>query len=304
MTKAAFQSLESQRLVEYAVPIPCYICEADNTTSAEYCHRCLAPMALAHQASAQNLHPRMVAVMGPSGVGKTVYLGMLMDMLSRQPEKIQVFARGASSVTLQQATISALARCAFPHKTPNEPDHWNWVHCQIRREAQGQEMDLLMPDMAGEALLEEADHPHSYRVIGQFFQKAAAAMLLIDAWELKESKLEQDFFGMKLLGYLSELDTDRRHGWSQRPVALILTKADCCEECRDDPEGFARSHATGLWQQCRERLKCYRFFATNVSGTCLGCDTLTEGQLQFPLRIEPHGIVEPFQWIVDKLEEK
>ena len=302
MTKAAIQPLESYRLVQYAVPIPCYICGADNTYDAEYCYRCLAPMALAHQANSQNLNPLMLAVLGASGVGKTVYLGMLMDMLSQSVEKMQVFTRGAFSITLQQTTISALARCAFPRKTPSEPDHWNWVHCQIRRPGQKQDMEVLMPDMAGEAILEEVDHPHSYRIIGNFLQKSAGAMVLVDAWELKEGGREQDFFSMKLLSYLSDLDSDRRRGWSQRPLALILTKADNCEECRDDPAGFVRAHATGLWQQCQERFGRHRFFAASVSGSCLTCDTLTEGRLHFPLRVEPHGIEEPFKWMVEQLE--
>ncbi|MGW8256565.1 MAG: TRAFAC clade GTPase domain-containing protein [Thermoguttaceae bacterium] len=304
MTKAAFQQLESSRLVEYSIPVPCYICEAENTPAAEFCHRCLAPMALTHQANSQNTKPRMVAVMGASGVGKTVYLGMLMDMLSRQPDKIQMLARGAFSITLQQNTIAALVRCAFPHKTPNEPDNWNWVHCQIRREPRGPNLEMLMPDMAGEAILEEVEHPHSYRIIGKFLKKSMGVMLLIDAAQLKENSQEQDFFGMKLLSYLSELDTDPKHGWITRPVALILTKVDCCEECWSDPDGYARVHASGLWRLCQERFHSHRFFAAGVAGACLAYDTLTEGRLQFPLRIEPHGIVEPFQWIVEQLENK
>jgi hypothetical protein len=304
MTKATIQPLESYRLVQYVVPIPCYICEADNTYDAEFCHQCLAPMALAHQANSQNVHPRMVAVIGASGVGKTVYLGMLMDMLSQQVEKIQALARGAFSITMQQTTISALSRCAFPRKTPNEPEQWNWVHSQVRRPKHRQDMELLMPDMAGEAILEEVDHPHSYRIIGQFLQKSVGAMVLIDACQLKEGGREQDFFSMKLLSYLSERDSDHRRGWKQRPLALIFTKADCFEECREDPAGFARAHATGLWQLCQERFGCHRFFAASVSGSCLSCDTLTEGRLLFPLRVEPHGIVEPFEWLVEKLEAK
>ena len=52
----------------------------------------------------------MIAVFGASGVGKTVYLGMLMDMLSRQTERLQLLARGAFSITLQQTTVAALSR--------------------------------------------------------------------------------------------------------------------------------------------------------------------------------------------------
>jgi hypothetical protein len=304
MTKAVVQPLESYRLVQYIVPIPCYICQADNTFDAEYCHVCLAPMALAHQANSQNIKPRMVAVIGASGVGKTVYLGMLMDMLSQPTEDIQALARGAFSISMQQNTISALACCSFPRKTPNEPDRWNWVHCQVRRPGQRQDMEILMPDMAGEAIFEEVEHPHSYRIIGQFLRKSAGAMVLIDSCQLKEGGRDQDFFCMKLLSYLSELDTENRHGWQQQPVALILTKTDYCEECQEDPTEFARTHAAGLWQLCQERFSRHRFFAANVSGACLPCDTLTEGRLYFPLRIEPHGIVEPFKWLVERLEEK
>ncbi len=47
-----------------------------------------------HQAHMQKVRPRMVAVLGTSGVGKTVYLGMLLDMLSRRPERMQILRAG------------------------------------------------------------------------------------------------------------------------------------------------------------------------------------------------------------------
>ena len=39
MTKSVIQPLESYRLAQYVVPIPCYICETDNTYDAEFCTR-------------------------------------------------------------------------------------------------------------------------------------------------------------------------------------------------------------------------------------------------------------------------
>jgi hypothetical protein len=301
MTKGVIQPLESLRLAQYVVPIPCYICETDNTFDAEFCTHCAAPMALAHQASSQNVRPRMVAVVGASAVGKTVYLGMLMDMLSRAPERMQLLARGAFSITLQQITLSALSQCEFPCKTPNEPDRWNWVHCQIRRPRQRRCTELIMPDMAGEAVLEEVDHPHSYRVIRSFLQKSAAAMVLVDAVKLKEGVNEQDYFTMKLLSYLSELGGGRRSHWAKSPLAIIFSKADRVEECFDDPAAFARNHASGLWQHCQERFGLHRFFASGVAGSCAVRDSITEGRAQVPLRIEPRGIVEPFEWILGHL---
>ena len=75
--------------------------------------------------------------------------------MSRQPERMQLLARGAFSITLQQTTAAALARGEFPVKTPNEPDRWNWVHCQVDSPKHRRPFELVMPDMAGEALMEE-----------------------------------------------------------------------------------------------------------------------------------------------------
>jgi len=302
MTRDAILPLESYRLMQYAVPIPCYVCEAENTYDAEYCRNCLAPMALAHQANSQKVHPRMLAVIGGSAVGKTVYLGMLMDMLSRNPEKMHLLARGAFSITLQQTTMAALARCAFPEKTANEPDRWNWVHCQIRWPKQRVPMELIVPDMAGEALLEEVNHPHSYRIISSFLKKCAGAMLLIDTVKLKEGNRDQDYFTMKLVSYLAELSDDPKKSWSRRPLALVFTKADQCEDCVLDPPGYAESHASGLWQHCQERFAVHQFFAAGVAGSCVWRESRAHGRVRVPLRIEPFGIVEPFVWLLEQIK--
>ena len=295
--------LESARLVEYALPIHCYICDGQNNFDAEYCRYCAAPMALAHQACSQKLVPSMVACMGTSGAGKTVYLGMLIDMLSRRTDHLHLLARGAFSITLQQTTMAALARCEFPSKTPNEPDRWNWVHCQVRGKRRRGVLELIMPDMAGEAILEEVDHPHSFRVIGSFLKKCCGAMILIDAIQLLEGGEEQEYFAMKLVTYLSELDERKsRRGWSRRPVALIFTKADQREECLADPERFAQSHSPGLWQLCREHFRVHRFFACGVAGACACRLTRDGARVQVPLRVEPHGVVEPFQWLIERLK--
>src|SRR5207247_1966556 len=162
--------------------------------------------------NAQKVLPRMIAVIGTSGVGKTVYLGMLLDILSRQPQRMQVLARGAFSITLQQTVISALARGEFPTKTPNEPDRWNWVHCQIR--------------------------------------------------------------------------TDAGRAWHERPLALVLSKADRCETCFDDPAKYAERSATGLWEHCRERFPHHQFFAAGVAGACVTHFIRGAGRVVAPLRIE------------------
>jgi hypothetical protein len=302
MTKRALLELDSYRLAQYAVQVPCYVCEGGNSFDAELCRHCFAPMALAHQANVQNVKPQMVATIGSSGSGKTVYLGMLMDMLSRRPDRLQLFARGAFSVTLQQLTVSALARSEFPSKTPNEPDRWNWVHCQIKATRRKKSLDLIMPDISGEALMEEIEHPNTFPVIQSFLRKASAAMVLVDARDLTTGTGDQDYFIMKLLTYLSELDTDKKTGWQKRPLAVNLSKADECESCFDDPSGFARKNAQGMWKQVAERFPRHRYFSTGVAGACAYRELPRGARVRIPLRIEPRGIVEPFEWLMDEMK--
>jgi len=296
--------LESYRLAQYAVQVPCYICEQGNAFDAELCRHCQAPMALARQLDGKSSPPQMIATIGSSGVGKTVYLGMLLDMLSHMPDQMQIVARGAFSVALQQNAMQALARCEFPAKTPNEPDRWNWVHCQVRHPKAKDPFELIMPDVAGEALLEEVEHPFSYIAIRSFLQKCAGAMILVDSTNLSSSRQSHDYFTLKLLTYLSELSSDETSSWRNRPVALIFSKADQCEDCFDDPQVYAQRHAASLYQFCRERFAHYRFFAAGVAGATAMRVAPGGGRVRAPLRIEPRGIVEPFKWIVGQVEAK
>ena len=291
--------MDSYRLAQYSVQVPCFICGGGNSFDAELCRHCQAPMALAHQANQRKSPPQLVATLGSADTGKTVYLGMLIDMLSRGQDSLQLLARGAFSVSLQQMTMSALANCEFPEKTPNEPDRWNWIHCQVRAPKKRHPTELIMPDLPGEAILEEVDHPYTHTVIRSFISKCIGLLILVDAVRLMEGEKDQDFFAMKMLSYLSEMDDDPKTGWSNRPVSLIFTKSDQCEMCFDDASGFARKHAPGLWHHCQERFKQSRFFASGVAGACASQMELG-GVREVPLRVEPRGIIEPFLWIVNR----
>ncbi len=301
MSKGIAVELESYRLAQYATQIPCHICGEGNLLDADLCRFCFAPMALAQQTATQKTPPRMLATLGASGVGKTVYLGMLLDMLARQPERLQIMARGAFSITLQQMTVSAMSRCEFPNKTPSEPDRWNWVHCQVQRPKQKKPAELIMPDLAGEALFEEFDHPRTYRVIQPLLARAAGVMVLVDAFRLQEGAPDQDYFTLKLLSYLSELDNNPKTGWRNRPVAIIFSKADEADECFDDPDLFAQRRAPRLWEHCRRLFHGYRFFAAGLAGACAQRSVRGESR-RVPLRIEPRGIIEPFEWLLTQIK--
>ncbi len=300
MSNKGVLPMDSYRLAQYSVQVPCFICEGGNSFDAEFCRHCQAPMALAHQANLRKIAPQLVATIGSADAGKTVYLGMLTDMLSRGNDDLQLLARGAFSVSLQQMTMSALSNCEFPDKTPNEPERWNWIHCQVRSSRKRNPTELILPDLSGEAILEEVDHPHTYPVIRAFLSKCRGVLILIDAVRLMDGEKDQDFFTMKMLSYLGELDDDPKTGWPTRPISLIFTKADRCETCFDDAAEFARKHSPGLWQHCQQRFKRSHFFASGVAGACAFQMELG-GTRHVPLRVEPRGIVEPFRWLVEQI---
>jgi hypothetical protein len=107
---------------------------------------------------------------------------------------------------------------------------------------------------------------------------------------------------MKFLGYLSEIAQNGHGGWRKKPVALILTKADQCPQCQEDPSTYAQYHATGLWQHRQEHLDVCQFFAAGVAGACTVYQRADGRREHVPLRIEPHGVVEPFDWLLDQLK--
>jgi len=307
MSRACDVPMDSYRLAHYTVQVECYVCGGGNTFDAELCRHCQAPMALAHQVNTQNVQPGLVAVLGTSGAGKTVYLGMLMDMLSRRNFGLQSLVRGAFSVSLQQITTSALANGEFPTKTPNEPDRWNWVHSQLTSPNLRRPLELIIPDMSGEAVLEEIDHPRTFPVVRSFLSKSVGVVILVDAVRLQRGGHEQDHFTMKLLTFLSELEAEnnrqrlrlKRH--SGRPVAVVLTKADQCEKCFDDPEGFVKACGSGMWRHCSESIDNVKIFAAGVAGASAYRFGVGNQRRRVPLRVEPRGIIEPFEWLISKV---
>jgi hypothetical protein len=128
-------------------------------------------------------------------------------------------------------------------------------------------------------------------------------LILIDAPRAEAGDSDEGFHTMKLVSYLCELASEHQVAWQNRPVAMVFTKADQCEHCFEDPTEFALRHTPGLVQQCRERLKRHQFFAVGVAGA-IGVRNESHGRVHIPLRIEPRGIIEPFEWLLDQLERK
>src|SRR5207253_10970775 len=102
MSHLAQIPLESYLLAEQAAPIACLVCDHENCCSAARCRNCSAPMSLAHNSRFVKTQPHMIAVVGAGGAGKTTYLGLLMDMLTRHVRLLRSTARGPMAISLQQ----------------------------------------------------------------------------------------------------------------------------------------------------------------------------------------------------------
>ena len=306
MSPLAQIPLETYLLTEQAAPITCLVCDAENCCSAERCRHCRAPLALAHQTLTLKQKPHLIAVLGASGAGKTTYLGMLMDILTRQVGQLRSTARGPMSISLQQTTTTALANGWFPERTDREPENWQWVHCQFNCRRRRRPFELVIPDISGEALAEETDRNGRYPSIQALLVKCSAVMVLADAQRLQAGDHSQDYVTMKLLSLIGELRGQQSRGRRSRnqdicPLALVLTKADTCDGCLGAARAFAEAHATSLWSDCKSRFKRHEVFACAVAGATAYRDSLERRQLA-PLRIEPHGVVEPFGWLMTELD--
>lgn len=307
MTQLAQLPLETYLLTEQAAPIACFVCDHENCCSAARCRYCQAPMSLAHNVRSVRRRPHLIAVIGASGAGKTVYLGLLMDLLTRHVGLLRSTARGPMSISLQQTTTTALATGWFPEKTVTTPEHWHWVHCQFNCRRRRRPLELVIPDISGAALAAETERANRYPAIRSLLAKCAAVLVLADAEKLQAGDHSDDFQTLKLLSLIGELRDECSHSWrkrraERRPLALVLTKADKCDGLLEHPREFAESHATALWADCRSRFPRHEAFACSVTGATAFRDSYGRRQA-VPLRIEPHGIIQPFGWLMTELDE-
>jgi hypothetical protein len=283
----------------------CLICGSLNSEEAVVCHQCSAPVALTQDSVGQGRDPRIISVVGESNVGKTVYLGFLLDMLAQRAGGFEAIPKGAYSIDLQQNVIANMSQRRFPEKTAMEPNQWYWAYYQVRRMGKRSKwFDLVMPDIAGEALAAEIDAPNTFKVIQQLLGKSAGTMLLLDAALAANGAARPDFFALKMMSYIDTMFADAREGRSKKPIAILLCKSDHCPESFDDPRRFVESNLNRLWNLCESRFEHVEYFACSAVGSlgyATGGSPGSEYAQQVPLHTSLQGVLEPFSWLVDQI---
>jgi energy-coupling factor transporter ATP-binding protein EcfA2 len=279
----------------------CPLC-GGHTYEGEPCGSCYLPYKVIESIRSRPHPPRFVVVLGPTGVGKTVYLGMLLDLLSRGAGGLQGLSRSPYSLTLHRNLILALERQRFPEKTPVEIDRWNWLHCEIMAPRGKSVADIVTPDVAGEAVMSELENPGTNKTIRALIGRCAGMVVLVDLVEVVADGQSQELFAMQLISYLDALRPGKKKSRKlEVPVAVVFTKADLFEEWISDPDSFARGNVSSLHAQCQARLEQYSFYCSGVAGSSAKLVDDSGQESLVPLRVEPRGIVEPFAWMVGKL---
>lgn len=290
--------------------IRCVCCGDRLPEHQDHCATCQAPLSVSRAAADRTSRPSFVSVLGASNAGKTVYLGLLLDVLSGGEENFRGTATGAFSVELQEQVVTALERRTFPQKTPSEADAWKWLHCRIAmtEKRKTRHVDLVSPDFAGEAIAMEISEPGLYPAIEQVVRKSTGLLVLCDSTRVRDAGSGEDLFAMKLVTYIAQLHgmaTEHNETKSRRrpaaagpAIGIVFTKCDACPEAIENPAGFALNNTPRLHEFCSRMFPRHGFFAASVTG-CSGAVQDSQGyRVRIPFHIQPHGIVEPLQWIL------
>lgn len=283
----------------------CACCGTELSDDDVFCSDCQTPADLSRMIATRKIPQRYVSVLGASGAGKTVYLGLLLDILNKGDSKLKGLATNAFSVALQEQVVTALEHRIFPDKTPSEADGWKWVHCEvtITERDKAKQLDLVAPDFAGEAIAMEINHAGLYPAIRDVVEKSRGLLILCDSLKVRDAGPGEDLFAMKLASYIAHLhgrgkESNRKRQEIGAAIAVVFTKCDVCPEAREDPAAFAANNMPRLVEFCQRTFGHHAFFAASVAGSTGILSDQTGRRTQIPFHVEPHGISEPLEWIM------
>ena len=286
------------------IVLDCACCEQRLADGADYCPNCETPASVSHSVATRVGEQNFISVLGASNAGKTVYLGLLLDILTNGPEEFRGTATSAFCVDLQEQVITALEQRRFPEKTAAEADTWNWLHCHIAMSAKKdtRHVDLISPDFAGEAIAMEVNQAGMYPAIQCVVGKSSGLMILCDSMRVRDAGSSEDLFALKLASYIAQMHGQGRNSGSGRgtepSIAVVFTKCDGCPEAVDAPRDFAANNTPRLFEFCRRTFTRHAFFAASVAGSS-GVLTDAAGRTsRVPFDVQPSGILEPVQWLV------
>ncbi len=283
----------------------CVCCSSRLDDCDEYCATCQTPVSLSQSIAIQGGGHSFISVLGASNAGKTVYLGLLLDILSKGPKDFRGAAASSFAVELQEYVVTQLENRSFPEKTPSEADAWQWLHCKLTmpRKKGTRSADLISPDFAGEAIATEVSRPGLYPAVEHVVSRSSGILILCDSVRVRDQGAGEDLFAMKLATYIAEHHQLNGANSGKREkgpaVAVVFTKCDACPEAKENPSAFAANNTARLYDYCRQTFRRAEFFAAGVAGSTGVLADCNGWQMRVPFHIQPYGVLEPLRWIVE-----
>ena len=301
MTRHAEQLMNATRFLSDEARVTCVFCGSEAFESSGCCGDCHVPLDVSQSAQARGTKPSFVPVLGASGAGKTVYIGVLLDMLSKGMYGLAGLPGNAFSVAVQQQTVAALSKRRFPEKTVCEAEDWQWVHCEVAVDKNAKKYaDIVTPDLAGESIAMELDHPGSFPAVRTCVANAEAIILLVDALRTRDDSSDEDLFATKLAAYIHQhvAKSGRSRKKVRVPLAVVFTKSDLCPEASANPAEFATQNLPSLLKYCERYFAKVQFFSASAVGSVATVADQGRGYWQIPLHIQPQGITDPLAWVI------
>jgi hypothetical protein len=282
---------------------PCVCCAGQMTSLDEFCEECQTPAAITRSVNMRRAQPHFISVVGGSNAGKTVYLGLLLDMLCGGAKNLKGVPNGAFSIGLQEQVVSALEERRFPEKTPNESDLWKWLHCVVTDTSGKHEkqVDFVAPDFAGEAIAMELEQPGTYPAVSHIVHRTAAFLLLCDSAEVRDNGAREDLFAMKLGSFIIQqqgLSVSRKTRDLTPAIAIVFTKSDTCPEAAADPRRFMTNNMPRFFDYCKHNFPRHEIFSASVVGSSAMLSNEAGGIARIPFHIQPRGVIEPLHWAI------
>lgn len=283
--------------------IDCVCCETPITQDDAYCTACQTPAEITHSLISRGSHPHFISVVGASNAGKTVYMGLLLDMLCGGAKDLKGIPNGAFSIGLQEQVVTALEQRTFPEKTPTESDLWKWLHCVVTDSSgrKPKEVDFVAPDFAGEAIAAELEQPGMYPAVQHIVSRSSALLLLCDSVQVRDCGSREDLFAMKIGSYISQVqglnDLGSKKDLSPA-VAIVFTKSDTCPEAAEDPQRFMANNMPRFLEYCQRNFTRHEIFAASVVGSSAVLSDNIGNVQRVPLHVEPSGVIEPLHWAI------
>ena len=283
--------------------LECVCCQTQMDAHDSHCSECQTPAEITRSLLCRQTRPHFISVVGASNAGKTVYMGLLLDILCGDAKHLKGIPNGAFSIGLQEHVVTALEQRTFPEKTPTESDLWKWLHCVVTDTSnrKPKEIDFVAPDFAGEAIAAELEQPGLYPAVHHVISRSSALLLLCDSTAVRDQGSREDLFAMKLGSYISQVqglaDLDTKKDLSPA-VAIVFTKSDECSEAVEDPQRFMSNNMPRFLDYCNRSFPRHSIFAASVVGAS-GMLSDSNGNVQrVPLHVEPRGVIEPLHWAI------